>query len=223
MPRKTDARTRIATLAVAACVAVACVPLRALADVPPPAAAFVTAWAGIDDYTATIATHETSGTDTQDRIYHYAYKKPHFAKIDIVSGPGRGSGAVWTGGDHVKGHQGGFLSGIKLSISITDGRATSLRGDTIDHGSFQSIADQLASGKVEAATTAATVDGVPSDLVAIDLTPATPGGVTKAVIAFARTTHLPVRRTSFAGDAQVKQEDFSDVKVDPGLTESDFN
>ena len=72
-------------------------------------------------------------------------------------------------------------------------------------------------------TTIATIDGVPSDLVTIDLVPAVPGGVTREVIAFARTTHLPVRRTSFAGDAQVKQEDFSEVKVNPGLTEADFS
>ena len=218
---RNSARSRIAALAVTALAA--CVPLRALADVPAPAAAFAAAWAGIDSYTATIATHEISGTNTQDRVYRYAYLKPHFAKIDIVSGPGKGGGAVWSGGDTVKGHQGGFTSFIKLSISISDPRATSLRGDTIDHGSFQSVADELSIGKVEPGTTAATVDGVPSDLVAIDLAPATPGGVTKVVIALSRVTHLPVRRTAFAGDTQVKQEDFSDVKVDPGLTEADFS
>jgi outer membrane lipoprotein-sorting protein len=193
------------------------------ADLPAPAAAFVAAWNGIDDYTATIATVETNGTDTQSRVYHYAYKKPHFAKIDIVSGPGRGGGAVWTGGDTVKGHQGGFISFVKLNVAITDARATSLRGDTIDHGSFQSVADELAAGKVDPATAATTVDGVPCDVVTIDVTPAAAGGVTKLVVAFARTTHLPVRRTAFAGDVQVKQEDFSAVKVDPGLTEADFS
>jgi outer membrane lipoprotein-sorting protein len=212
---------RIAALAVTALAA--CVPLRAFADVPAPAAAFVSTWAAVDDYTATIATHEILGTQTQDRVYHYAYKKPHFAKIDIVSGPGRGGGAVWSGGDTVKGHQGGFTSFIKLSISITDARATSLRGDTIEHGSFQSVADELTAGKVEPATTAATVDGAPSDLVTIDLTPTAAGGVTKVVVAFSRSTHLPVRRTAFAGDTQVKQEDFSDVKLNPGLTEADFS
>jgi outer membrane lipoprotein-sorting protein len=212
---------RIVAIALAGVVA-ACLPVRALgADAL--GGDFITAWTAVDNYTATITAHETNGKDTQDRVYHYAYKKPHFAKIDIISGPGRGSGAAWTGGDHVKGHQGGLLSGVKMSIPITDGRATSLRGDTIDRASFQGVADDLKSGKVEPVTTIATIDGVPSDLVTIDLVPAVPGGVTREVIAFARTTHLPVRRTSFAGDAQVKQEDFSEVKVNPGLTEADFS
>ena len=224
MPRIPSLRTdvRVRTVALAVAVAVAAYVALPAAAAESPAADFAAAWSAIDNYTATIATHETNGKDTQDRVYHYAYKKPHFAKIDIVSGPGRGGGAVWTGGDHVKGHQGGIVSFVKLSISITDGRATSLRGDTIDRGSFQSIADDLKSGKVESVTTIATVDGVPSDLVTIDLVPAAPGGVTRSLVAFARNTHLPVRRTSFASDAQVKQEDFSEVKLNAGLTEADF-
>jgi hypothetical protein len=214
---------RSSAFAAAALVA-ACLPFRVLAaDAPSPAAAFVAAWAGIDNYTATITVHETLGTQTQDRVYHYAYKKPHFAKIDIVAGPGRGGGAVWSGGDHVKGHQGGMMSFVKLSVAIDDARATSLRGDTIDHGSFASIADELAAGKLEAPAVSATVDGVPCDVVTVDLPPLVPGSVTKVALAFSHATHLPVRRTSFVGDAQVKQEDFSAVKTDAGLTEADFN
>ena len=196
----------------------------AAADVPPPVAAFSAAWAAVDSFTATIAVHETDGNNVQDRVYHYAYKKPSFAKIDIVAGPGKGGGAVWTGGDHVRGHMGGFLiSGIKQTIPITDPRATSLRGDTIEKASFQSVADDLKNGKVDPAVADATIDGVATDAVTISFVPATPGGVTREVVWLSRTTHLPVRRTAYAGDAPVKQEDFREVKLNPGLTEGDFN
>ncbi|MGA2393004.1 MAG: hypothetical protein ABSH03_06630 [Candidatus Lustribacter sp.] len=211
-------RARIA-FALAAAAFVASVTAGALAD---PVSDFAAAWAKVDDYTVTIKVHETDGKNVQDRVYHYAYKKPHFAKIDVVSGPGRGSGSVWSGGDHVKGHQGGFLSGIKASIALTDPRAVSLRGDTMDQASFQSVADDFANGKIEGASTAATVDGVAADVVTIDL--ATPAnGVTKRVVALSKVTHLPVRRSGYAGDTLVKQEDFSDLSIDPGLKESDFN
>lgn len=141
-----------------------------------PVAAFGSAWAAVDNYTATITVHETDGKSVQDRVYRYAYKKPTYAKIDVVSGPGKGSGAVWTGGDHVRGHQGGFLSGIKMSVAITDGRATSLRGDTIDKASFASIADEFKNGRVDPATADATIDGAAVDAVTVGLTPAAPGG-----------------------------------------------
>jgi outer membrane lipoprotein-sorting protein len=194
-------------------------PVGALAD---PASDFGTAWAKVDNYTVTINVHETDAKNVQDRVYHYAYKKPHFAKIDVASGPGRGSGSVWSGGDHVKGHQRGLLSGVKASISISDPRAVSLRGDTMDQASFQNVADDFANGKVEAQSTTATIDGVAADLVTIDL--ATPSnGVTKRVVALSKVTHLPIRRSGYAGDTLVKQEDFSDLSLSPGLTASDFN
>jgi len=195
--------------------------LPAAADTP--VAAFTAAWAAVDNYTATITVHETDGKSVQDRVYHYAYKKPAFAKIDVVAGPGKGSGAVWTGGDRVRGHQGGLFSGIKMSVAITDGRATSLRGDTIDKASFQSVADEFKNGRVDPAPADATVDGATVDAVTVGLAPAAPGGVTREVVYLSRTTHLPVRRIGYAGDTLVKQEDFSEVKLDPGLAAADFN
>ncbi len=194
--------------------------LPAAADTP--VAAFLAAWAGVDSYTATITVHETDGTSVQDRIYHYAYRKPSFAKIDIVAGPGRGGGAVWTGGDTVRGHLGGLISFVKLTIAKTDARAVSLRGDTIEKGSFQSVADACASLHPEPQPEA-TIDGAAVDVVAFALPPSTPLGATRSVVSFSRATHMPVRRVTFAGDTPVKQEDFSDVKLNAGLTEAYFN
>ncbi len=81
---------------------------------PAAAGEFLDAWAKVSSYTCTIKVHETKGTDVQDRTYNYAYLKPHFAKIDITGGPGRGGGASWTGGDTVSGHQGGILEWYSL-------------------------------------------------------------------------------------------------------------
>ena len=60
------------------------------------------------------------------------------------------------------------------------------------------------------------------DLVTIDVPPG-PDGITKRVVALSQVTHLPVRRSGYAGDTLVKQEDFSDLSINPGLKESDFN
>src|SRR5580693_5699955 len=56
----------------------------------PAATAFFDAWSKVDNYTDTIVSHETNCKAVEDRTYHFAYKKPHFAKIDIVEGPGKG-------------------------------------------------------------------------------------------------------------------------------------
>jgi hypothetical protein len=193
----------------------------AVAAPPPAQTAFLEAWAKVTSYTATIVSHEVKGGDTQDRTYHYAYLKPHFARIDIVDGPGKGGGAVWTGGDTVRGHQGGFLSGIQLNVSIHDARAVSLRGDTLLRASFQSVADDLkASSDVTEST--GTLDGQAVDILSAPLPSADASGVTKHVIFLSKTTHLPVQRVTYAGSAVVKTEKWSAVNTSANLKESDF-
>lgn len=184
-----------------------------------PAAAFLEAWAKVPSYTANIKVHETKGAEVQDRTYHYAFLKPHTAKIDITGGPGRGGGAVWKGGDTVTGHRGGFVSFVKLTKSIHDPEAVDLRGGTIADASFENVAEGI-----RAAATATngeeTVNGTAYDTVTIPYKDA--NGATKRVIFLSRTTHLPARRVTYAGDTVVATEDFTDVNTAANLKDSDF-
>jgi hypothetical protein len=184
-----------------------------------PAAAFLEAWGKIPSYTTNIKVHMTKGSDVQDRTYHYAFLKPHFAKIDITGGAGRGSGAVWTGGDTVSGHQGGLLSGIHLTVSIHDGRATDLRAHTIDTGSFENVAEAI---KAAPSVTMGeeTANGTAYDTVTYPYKD--DAGATKRTVLLSRTTHLPVRRVTFEGDKVVETEDYSDVNTSANLKPSDF-
>lgn len=199
-------------------------PQPAHADPLPALDAFAGTWSKINDYTCRIVTHETSGNAVQDRTYGYQFKKPHFAKISIESGPGRGGGATWRGGDTVSGHQGGLLHGIHLTVSIHDGRATSLRGDTMDTASFQYLLDYYRSNDAhETQTAGPAVDGVPTDeIVLADPDPTKTSGVTREILLISTKTHLPVERQRFESSTLVKSEHYIDVALDPGLKESDF-
>lgn len=188
----------------------------------PAETAFFDAYAKITSYTATVTDHEVKGTDTQDRSYHFEYLKPHFARIGIESGPGKGGGAVWTGGDTVRGHQGGLLSGIQLTVSIHDGRAVSLRGDTLLRAGFGSVVDDLkASNNVTESN--GTLEGKDVDVLSAPLAAADSMGVTKHVVYLSKSTHLPVQRNTYAGDQLVKTEKWSDVNTNANLKETDFS
>jgi len=183
--------------------------------------AFSDAWAKIDNYSETIVAHETTndGKSSQDRTYSYKFVKPTAALIEITDGPGKGGGAAWHGGDKVKGHQGGFLSHVKLIISINDPRATSLRGDTLEVASFGWELDHFLN-------TAGTLsDEKSGGKTVITLTPASAekNGVTKETLTLDDSTHLPVERDQYVGSTLVKTEKFSDVKLNPGLTVKDID
>jgi outer membrane lipoprotein-sorting protein len=185
--------------------------------------AFVKADQGIKDYTETLTTHEVLGNRTEDRVYHFSYAKPSYARSEIISGPGAGGAAVWHGGDKVKGHQGGFLAGIKLVISENDPRATDLRGKTIEAAFFPwMIAGFEKSGKLSEAP-GPTIDGVETDAVTlIPDDPAKERNLTKETILLSRTTHLPVQHLGYEGDKLVEQETFSEEKINVGLPKETF-
>lgn len=191
----------------------------------PLVAQFAQAVGAIDDYTVSIATHETSGNDVQDRGYNYAFKKPALAKIETVSGPGRGGAAVWHGGDTVRGHQGGILSMIKLTINIHDGRAVSLRGDTIDSASFPAQLEHFRTIKGELVEgTGPAIGGVATETLTLKVADAAANGnVSRDVLFLSTANHLPVRRERFEGERLVKREDFTNLKLNLGLKDDYFS
>ena len=218
--------SRSARLAAAVALAAGTLPAAAVAadSANKPTAAitaFQAAWGKVDNYSETIVAHETTndGKSSQDRTYSYKFVKPTAALIEITDGPGKGGGAAWHGGDRVKGHQGGFLSHVKLIISITDPRATSLRGDTIEVASFGYELDHV----LNTAGTLSEAAGASGAVVT--LTPSSPekSGVTKETLTIDNMTHLPVERDQYVGATIVKSEKFSDVKLNPGLTVKDID
>jgi outer membrane lipoprotein-sorting protein len=183
------------------------------------AAVFLETWAKVPSYTADMKVHETKGSEVQDRTYRYAYLKPHFARIDITGGPGRGGGAVWKGGETITGHRGGFVSFVKLTKSIHDPEAVDLRGGTIVDASFQTIADDIRAAPA-VTNGEETILGTTYDTVSIPWKDQF--GATRVVVFLSKTSHLPARRVTFAGETIVRTEDFLNVNASANLTESDF-
>ena len=195
----------------------------AQAATTPALAAFEEAWSHISDYSATVKVHEVQGSATQDRTYEFWYKKPDKAKTLISAGDGRGSGGVWSGGDTVSGHQGGFLSHIHLKVGIHDPRAVSLRGYTIPQGLLMNQVAQYRDIKGTLVQHAG-----PADTEVVELKPTivattgTEAGVTKMEMFFNKTTHMPIRQLRYAGDHIVSDESWTNLKTNAGLRDGDF-
>jgi outer membrane lipoprotein-sorting protein len=186
--------------------------------------AFDRAFAAVSDYTCVLRSHEVNGTKTQDRVYQYSFMKPHFLKTLIVAGAGKGSGAVWIGGDQVSAHLGGILSGIHVKINVDDPRALSLHGVTIPDGLLPGIIDdyQTIPGTLTQSD-GGEIDGIETDR--LDLKVADPSsnhGITEQIAYLSSSTHWPIRQIMYSGSQLVLDESVDDLKVNVGLTQSDF-
>jgi outer membrane lipoprotein-sorting protein len=172
-------------------------------------AAFSSAWDSVHSYTCTITAHEVQGTDVQDRVYNAVFERPNNMRMDIVGGAGKGGAAIWNGGDTVYGHQGGFLSFIRLHLKIHDSKAVSLRGTTIAQASFGALLQRFKDLKTSSLD-AKTVDGQ-TMLAANVLDPSSDSGVTSEVLILG-ANHLPVGYDQYDGPQNVNHVRYSDYK-----------
>jgi outer membrane lipoprotein-sorting protein len=191
----------------------------------PAISAFDDAFQKVHDYTVTIHEFEAEGDSRQDRTYRLWFKQPNSLKAEITAGDGKGNGAVWNGGDTVKGRESGILSFIHLKLGLHDPRVTTLRGYTIAQAAIQNQVAKFTQIKGDLTERPGPIiDGVPTD--AVDLkyaNPASQGGATRATMYFSATTHLPLRMIQYEGDNVVDDESFIDLRTNLGLDNSDFS
>ena len=182
-------------------------------------AKFAAVWDELNSYTCSLSAHEVLGTRVQDRSYNFVFRKPYDTKMDITGGDGKGGAAVWHGGDTLRGHQGGFLSFVKLNLNIHDGRATSIRGTTIAQANYGAILDHVKSlkGTVEAS---AVDNGTAIDFSVPD--PSSDESVTKERVVLA-SNGLPSEYEQWEGDTLVRRVVYTDVVIDPQISDSAFN
>jgi outer membrane lipoprotein-sorting protein len=190
----------------------------------PAIAAFDRTFAGVSDYTCVLHSFEASGAKTQERVYQYSFMKPHYLKTLILDGNGKGSGAVWVGGDQVSAHPGGVFSGVHVKIGVDDPRAISLHGVTIPDGLLPGIIDdyrtipgtltQTDGGKI------GSVDTDRLDLKVAD--PSSNHNITEQIVYLSKSTHWPIRQVMYSGSQIVLDESVADLKMNVGLTQSDF-
>lgn len=170
---------------------------------------FSNAWDDVHTYTCTVTAHEVRGKDVQDRVYHLSFARPNNMRMDIVGGAGRGGAAVWAGGDTIYGHQGGFLSFIKLHLNIHDAKAVSLRGTTMAQASFGALLTRFKALKTSSLD--AKSEAGLTTLTATIKDPASESGLTREVLVFG-ADHLPVEYDEYEGDVVVDHVVYSEYK-----------
>jgi hypothetical protein len=179
-------------------------------------AAFARAWTGLSGYSATVTIFDQKGTQTQNVVFDYTFRKPSNVTVHVVAGPNAGVTLTWDGGATVVARRGSGLAAMfKRTLSLHDPLVTTLRGSSIDQLSFGAI---LAHGQQEAGSLSEApgdvIDGVAVN--AVTLIPAGvayDGGLTREVVELSTVTHLPMRVLGYDGSTLVRKVDFSNVKV----------
>jgi hypothetical protein len=177
---------------------------------------FAQAWASIAAYSATVTVFERKGTQVENLVLNYSFRRPSSVMAHVVSGPNAGGTLTWDGGATVVARRGTGLAALfKKTFSLHDPGVTTIRGSSIDQLSFGAILAQAQQGGGTLSEAGPDViDGVATD--AVTLVPADPAadaGLTREVVELSAVTHLPVRLLGFEETTLVREIDFSKVAV----------
>lgn len=193
---------------------------------PPALEAAISAFSPVQDYAEDLVVHEMTddGKRVQDRTYTFQWKRPDFARLAIVAGPGRGQVAVWHGGETLNAHAGGLLSFIRITLGIHDPRALSLRGDSFTRASLDAQIRRFRDieGSWHQAAGPA-IDGQATTAVILTVAdPTSNHNVSKEIVYFSDASHAPVRFEQYVGKELVKYGTIKNLRVNVGLTAADF-
>jgi hypothetical protein len=175
----------------------------------------------VRSYSLTVAAHEVDGSTADDRTLHLDFDEPDHATAVVVSGKGKGTSLVWSGGSRVR-IRGGLFSLLPITLDLHDPRITSPRGNTILRAEISPILRCFAAHRdALSEATGPKVDGHATDVITLQV----PGGircagdapkdsgVTRDVLTVRRDDSLPVRRERYVGDTLVERWILTDVTL----------
>ncbi|MGA2394532.1 MAG: hypothetical protein ABSH03_14420 [Candidatus Lustribacter sp.] len=185
---------------------------------PPAWSAFKEAWAHVNAYSATVTFFEQQGTQTQNSVFDYTFRKPANATVHFLKGPHAGAILVWSGGDTVVAQLGSGLMGLfKRTLSLHDPLVMTIRGASIDQLSYAGIVahSQNTPGTMSQAP-GPTILGIPTEAVTLIPTSAvTNSGLTHEIVDIPAVPSLPIRVLGYEGEMLVRQIEFSNIKLLP--------
>jgi outer membrane lipoprotein-sorting protein len=216
---------RIVTIVLAACLCATSAPRAAAQStgVGPEWSAFQRIAAHFTDATFMLVNQVTSGDQQLDSKLRVWFRKPHFAKCEVVAGNGAGGIAVWRGGDMVLVRPPGLLSRFVLALHRDDPHVVDARGRSCGQTTLDNFATDFAANGTLAESPGPNVDGAPTDVVTWTRDPGDTAGDSKRELLISRATHLPAELKSFAGERLVEDSFYRDIRLDTGLPFSTFD
>ncbi len=186
--------------------------------------AFARAWDGVTSYSAMVTGFEQRGSDVQDLVFAYRFRKASSVTMRVIKGPNTGVTLTWDGGSTMQATRGGglFAALFKRTIALHDPLVETIRGSSLDqlsYGAMLTHAEQTPGTISEAA--GEPIDAITTEsLTLVPNNPSVDGGFTREAIEISTATNLPIRIVAYEGNTLVRQFDFSDIK--PAATRASF-
>jgi len=186
------------------------------------------AWKKVNNYTLTMKTYSLKGDKKEESTIEQKFLKPIWIYAKIVDGHNKGSVGVYNPNTKkVKGHQGGILKFIVLTLDPSDKKSSSIRGHRIDQSGCGTIVERIINCKKQdefISISETKYEDKPAYLFTAEVKDTHElWGAKKEKIWINKETLLPLHLEQFsANDKLVHYSTYWNIEVNTGLTEEDF-
>jgi outer membrane lipoprotein-sorting protein len=182
------------------------------------------AFSKINDYSCLADAHYRKGDQREDKLYRIYFKKPLLVRAEVLKGDDEGGAAVLTKDGNVKGHRGGFLAWITLTLDLDNPLVKTIRGHRMDQSNFGYMIGKMkaAVASEEIKTSGMAFIGS-SETYGLEVNYKTPkDGLTKELVFVDPSTWLVKKVLGYEGSVEVINVAYSDVIVNQGLNDRLF-
>lgn len=181
------------------------------------------AFSKVNDYSCIAEAHYKKDWLREDKVYKIYFKRPELVRIEVLEGD-PGSVAVLREDGKVRGHKGGWLTWIKLTVDIDSPLATTVRGNRMDQSHFEYMIRMMK--KILATAEAhvigeTTVEG--QNVYIMEVTHSKPRkDLTRELIFVDKETWLLKKILGYEGRREVVNVTYRDIVLNPGLDDKLF-
>jgi hypothetical protein len=169
-----------------------------------------------------VASHIVNATGEHDNVLRISFRKPHFARCEVIDGNGAGGIAVWRGGPMVLVRPPGLLSRFSLALDRNDSHVVDSRGRGCGQTTLDNFATEYAANGSLEETPGPTIDGSSTDAIAWKRSGDDPSGDTNRLLYISKTSHLPVELKSYRGNELVEDSHYRNIVLDASMPFSTF-
>lgn len=181
-------------------------------------------WNSVSDYQFTMQATVRKGNRVEKSAYNDYFKKPDMFRTDVTGGPKSGGAVVQQADGKIRGHQGGLLAGLVLTLGPKDGRLYDIRGNYFLEAEWsrhlKQIEDRLVKG-AQATLASDTLNDQAVQVLTLNISdPA--DDVTQEIVWFDAAQKYIVKIQELAGSTVVLENIITDQKNDQNLADSLF-
>jgi len=177
----------------------------------------------VNDYTCIADAHYKKGALKEDKVYKIYFKRPGLMRIEVLEGD-PGAVAVLREDGKVRGHKGGWLSWIKLTVDLDHPLATTIRGHRMNQSHFGymiGVMKKILVSEEARVIGEGEVEG--QNVYVMEVVHEKPrGDLTRELIYVDKETWLLKKILGYEGRREVVNVTYRDIVLNPGLKDELF-